>query len=244
MDCKPPLEKPVPRDGLFTAAKSPVLPTVSLRAKAELLFEGHLTGHVHTVCYDVVNNIDQGTGYTVGSFLSGAVGDEQDECTGSCAVGNTGSSGGSSGSSGPPPPPPGGPKVRRQGAGALGGAANLENESNDVLTQVGATLGTLESSPTSTLGGDLGNEVYDLTSGAQDKLHNADGAAPAAPGLKIRQLNKVVTGIHDAGGAFGLGAVVAPVDTVVDDIDTVGTSGVGDLGNQVGNVLDQTLSSS
>lgn len=189
------------------------------------LSETSLPDHRLTItfaaCYDVVNNVDQGTGYTVGNVLDGAAGDEGAECTDNCAVGNTG------GGAAPSSPPP--PNRRRQlkdiangvqavaGATPLGGAtapvtggiANAANTVDGQEESVGAELGTIESAGTADAGAQVGNAIGGALHGGSAK----------------RQLNKIAAGEQNFADSVGLGAETEPVTNAEDDIDSVGTIG-------------------
>ncbi|KAF7190002.1 hypothetical protein HII31_08333 [Pseudocercospora fuligena] len=188
-------------------------------------------------CYDVVNNVDQGTGYTVGNVLDGAAGDEGAECTDNCAVGNTGGGAASS-----PPPPP---NRRRQlkdiangvqavaGATPLGGAtapvtggiADAANAIDGQEESIGAELGTVESAGTADTGAQVGNAIGSALHGGSAK----------------RQLNKIAAGEQNFADSIGLGAEAEPLTNAEDEIDSVGTSGVGNLGGTIGNTIQGGL---
>lgn len=200
-----------------------------------------------TVCYDVVNNVDQGVGYTAQNIQAGAVGDKGGECTGNCAVGN----------------------AKRQlsdiangvqsvsnaaGTGALtssvtGAVSSAGNAIDGAESELGAELGTLESAGTADLGAEVGNTVGELTSGLTKSSSSSSSgsssgsgkAPPPPPPHHRRQLNKIASGTQDVGNALGLGNVVAPVVNAEDQIDGIGTSGVGNLGKEAGQAIQDTL---
>ncbi|KAF2167098.1 hypothetical protein M409DRAFT_22532 [Zasmidium cellare ATCC 36951] len=178
-------------------------------------------------CYDVVNNVDQGTGYAAQNIQAGAVGDTGDECTGDCAVGN----------------------ARRQvadisngvqaisnaaGAGqetapVTGAVSSAGNEIDAAENAAGAVVGNYEADIPADTGAAIGNAIGSAVSGAK-------GSAPAR-----RQLNKIAEGTQDVGDALGVGDEIAPITTAEDNIDGVGTGDVGAAGNQVGGAVQGAL---
>ncbi|KAK4493735.1 hypothetical protein PRZ48_014920 [Zasmidium cellare] len=178
-------------------------------------------------CYDVVNNVDQGTGYAAQNIQAGAVGDTGDECTGDCAVGNARrqiadiSNGvqGVTNAAG----------VGQETAPVTGALANTGNGIDAAENSVGAELGTAEADIPADTGAEIGNAIGSGLSGAKS-------SAPAR-----RQLNKIAEGTQDVGNALGVGDEVAPVVAAEDNIDGVGTGDVGAAGNQVGGAVQGAL---
>jgi len=200
-------------------------------------------------CYDVVNNVDQGVGYTAQNIQAGAVGDKGGECTGNCAVGN----------------------AKRQLSNVVEGAQAVSNAAgtgaatssatkavsgaaediNSAENSAGAELGTIESSGTADVGADIGNAIGQYTSGAT--THSSSGSSsgsgsgssapppPPPPPHHRRQLNKIASGTQDVGNAYGVGAETSPITDAENSIDGTGTSGVGNAGKMVGGLIQDTL---
>lgn len=196
-----------------------------------------------TACYDVVNNVDQGTGYAAQNIQAGAVGDEGGECTGDCAVGN----------------------ARRQLADLAGGAqavadaagagqatssvtgtvSDTANSVDGTENSTGAELGTAEADVPADTGAEVGNAIGSGSTGSTGTTGGSSGGnggnPPPPPPPHKRQLNKIAAGTQDVANAEGLGNEAAPVVDAEDNLDGVGTSGVGDAGHQAGDAVQGAL---
>lgn len=132
-------------------------------------------------------------------------------------------------------------------SGVTGAISSAGNAIDGAESSLGADLGTIESAGTADLGAEVGNTVGELTSGllksgSSSSSNSGSGQAPPPPPPHHRrQLNKIAAGTQDVGNALGLGNVVAPVVNAEDQIDGIGTSGVGNLGKQVGQAVQDTL---
>lgn len=211
--------------------------------------------------------MDQGTGYAAQNIQAGAVGDEGGECTGDCAVGNAKRQAGDLSQGVQDVADAAG--AGQATSSVTGTVSSTANSIDDTENSVGAEAGTAEADVPADTGAEIGNAIGSAASGSIPSTgstgstgnsgNSGSGNPPAnnpppkggnpppggpkggAPPPHRRQLNKIAAGTQDVGDAIGLGNEVAPVVDAEDNIDGVGTSGVGDAGKQVGGTIQDSL---